>query len=158
MLAILGLRIGLTGIGLYFLIGSVIGCIVWAVLVFSWSRHRKTWHYRIQTAEPLDRDAAAYVASYLLPILAAKAAHVSGYVAYGLAAFLILAVAYRADLGAINPLAYLAGFRAYRVTADGDVAIVLSKWHLSKGEVWKVQGAVGLAVARQHVEQANEGE
>lgn len=107
---------------------------------------RGAWDLDVVSAEPLDRDVAAYVASYLLPVLAAKPEQTSGYVAYALAAALILMVAYRADLGAINPLAYLCGYRVFRVTSADGVRIVLSKHLLFKDSEWKVRDTAGLTV------------
>jgi len=79
-------------------------------------------------------------------VLAAKPEQTSGYVAYALAAALILMVAYRADLGAINPLAYLCGYRVFRVTSADGVRIVLSKHLLFKDSEWKVRDTAGLTV------------
>ncbi len=150
-LVVLGLRIGLSSAG-WILIGvGLAGVAWWLVFLLAIVKRRQRWEITVVSAEPVDRDVAAYVASYLLPVLAAKPDHDSAYAAYGLAALLILVVAYRADLGAINPLAYLCGYRAYRVSADDGVRIVLSRSAIVKGAVWELQDAAGIVVAAEEV-------
>lgn len=146
-LAILGLRIGLDTAGLVLLSVAVVGSGWWLWFLLRVVKQRQAWDVEIQSAEPIDRDVTAYVATYLLPLLAAKPEHDTGYLAYGLAAFLILVVAYRADLGAVNPLAYLLGYRAYRASAEDGVRIVLSRSLLVKDTVWQLRDAAGIVVA-----------
>jgi hypothetical protein len=147
MLAVLGLRIGLGIVG-WILIGIAIVSVVWWLwFLLHLVPQRQAFEITIISAEPIDRDVTAYIATYLLPVLAAKPEHDSGYAAYALAGFLILVVAYRADLGAINPLAYLCGYRAYRVTSADGVRIVLSRSLLLKDATWVMQDAAGIVVA-----------
>jgi hypothetical protein len=151
MLIVLGLRIGLGCLG-WVLIGVGLAAVAWWLwFLLVVVKRRQRWEIRVLSAEPVDRDVAAYVASYLLPVLAAKPEHSSTYAAYGLAAALILIVAYRADLGAINPLAYLCGYRAYRISADQSVRIVLSRSVMAQGAVWELQDAAGIVVAAKEV-------
>ena len=145
--AILGLRIGLDTVGLALLGIAAAGSGWWLWFLLRVVKRRQPWDVEIQAAEPIDRDVTAYVATYLLPVLAAKPENDTGYVAYGLAAFLILVVAYRADLGAVNPLAYLFRYRAYRVAADDGVRIVLSRSLLMKDSIWQFRSAAGIVVA-----------
>ncbi len=145
--AVLGLRIGLTTIGWALIGASLVATAWWLWFLLRVVKRRQTWDITIDAAEPIDRDVTAYVASYLLPVLAARPEHDTGYLAYSLAAFLILVVAYRADLGAINPLAYLCGYRAYRVSAADGVRLVLSKRLLVKDTIWQLQEAAGIVVA-----------
>ena len=147
VLAVLALRIGLSAAGRILIVVALLGTGWWLWFLLHVVKQRQTWEITISAAEPIDRDVTAYVASYLLPVLAAKPEHDTGYLAYGLAAFLILVVAYRADLGAINPLAYMCGYRAYRVSAEDGVRIVLSRGLIGKGATWQLQEAAGIVVA-----------
>lgn len=147
VLAVLGLRIGLDTTGVILVTVAALATVWWLWFLLCVVKHRQTWDITVDAAEPIDRDVTAYVASYLLPVLAAKPEHDSGYVAYALAGFLILVVAYRADLGAINPIAYLCGYRAYRVSAADGVRTVLSRSLLVKDTTWQLQDAAGMVVA-----------
>lgn len=146
VLAILGLRIGLSTPGLILIAVAALGTAWWLWFLLRVTKRRQTWDITIDGAEPIDRDVTGYVASYLLPVLAAKPEHATGYIAYGLAAVLILVVAYRADLGAINPIAYLCGYRVYRVSAVDGVRVVLSRSLLVKGTTWQLQEAAGIVI------------
>jgi hypothetical protein len=146
VLAILGLRIGLSTPGLILIAVAALGTTWWLWFLLRVVKRRQTWEITIDGAEPIDRDVTAYVAFYLLPVLAAKPEHDTDYLAYALAAFLILVVAYRADLGSINPIAYLFGYRVYRVSAVDGVRIVLSQSLLIKGTTWQLQEAAGIVV------------
>lgn len=159
VLAVLGLRIGLGTLGCILIASASVATAWWLWFLLRVVKQRGEDEFKIDGAEPVDRDVTAYVASYLLPVLAAKPEHDSGYAAYALAGFLILVVAYRADLGAINPLAYLCGYRAYRVTSSDGVRIVLSRSLLVKDSTWTLQDAAGIVVAaRQVPENTEEGD
>ena len=160
-LVILGLRHGLDSfhhqhhhleyLGVGLCAAGLAGTAWWAGCLLQFVKQRQRYELTLKSSEPADRDVTAYVASYLLPILAAKPGGLTGYLAYGLAAALILVVAYRADLGAINPLAYLLGYRAYRVSADDGVRIVLSRWLLKPDTTWQVQEFGGMVVSKSQV-------
>ncbi len=153
-LTVLGLRHGVGSVhhpdwaGISLCAVGVLGAAWWTLGLLWLVKRRQGFELTLSTSEPADRDVTAYVASYLLPVLAAKPGGLTAYLGYGLAAALILVVAYRADLGAINPLAYVFGYRAYRVSAEGGVRIVLSRWLLGPGTVWQVQEVAGMVVAR----------
>lgn len=147
-LVVLGLRVGPDEIGIALMAAGALGAAWWLFFLLRVVPRRQRWEIHVDGAEPMDRDVTAYVATYLLPILAAKPDHTTGYVAYGLVAALVLIVAYRADLGAVNPLAYLLSFRAYRVTSREGVRPVLSKSLVAKGDTCVIQQAAGLVVAR----------
>lgn len=157
-LAVLGLRIGLGTAGRILVVAAIVGTSWWLWFALRVVKRRQTWDITVEAAEPLDRDVAAYVATYLLPVLAAKPEHDTGYVAYALAAFLILVVAYRADLGAINPIAYLCGYRVYRVSAEDGVRIVLSRALLVKDTSWQLQEAAGIVVTAKRLAGNQENE
>jgi hypothetical protein len=146
-IAILGLRIG-PGTEGHILLGVAIAATAWWLwFLLRIVPHRQGWDATIDAAEPVDRDVTAYVATYLLPVLAAKPEHTSEYLAYGLAALLIIVVAYRADLGVVNPIAYLCRYRGYRVSAAGDVRIVLSRAQLTQGSTCEFREAAGVVIA-----------
>jgi hypothetical protein len=137
---------------------GVLGAAWWITCLESFVTRRQAFELTLTSAEPADRDVTAYIASYILPILAAKPGGLTDYLAYGLAAALILVVAYRADLGAINPLAYVLGYRSYRISAEDGVRIVLSRWRLDPGSTWQMQEAAGMVVTKSQTnEQATGG-
>ena len=146
-LVVLGLRAGLDRCGLILIGAGCAGVIIWLVFLLKVVPQRQRWEIEVVTAEPVDRDVTAYIATYLLPVLAAKPEHGTGIAAYALAAVLILIVAFRADLGAVNPLAYVFGYRAFRVSAADGVRIVLSRSSIVKDSKWEVQEAAGVMLA-----------
>jgi len=148
MLAVLGLRIGPDLLGIILCAVALAATIWWLWFLLRVVKHRQAYNLTLKSAEPADRDVTAYVATYVLPVIVGKPEHITGYLAYGLAGFLILVVAYRADLGAINPLAYLCRYRAYRVSAEGGARIVLSRSQLIEGNTWQVQEVAGMIVAK----------
>lgn len=148
VLAILGLRIGFKTAGFALLGAAALGAATWSFFLVDIAEHRQRRRCTVKSASALDSNVAAYVASYLLPVLAAKTTGTSTYIAYGLAAALILIVAYRADLGAINPLAYIFGFRAYSATIGNDTLTVLSRWQLDADTAWDLQTVAGIVIAR----------
>ncbi|MEJ7785688.1 MAG: hypothetical protein WKF96_12860 [Solirubrobacteraceae bacterium] len=146
-LVVLGLRIGFDDLGFVLISVGLAGVIVWLLFLLQVVPHRQRWEIEVIAAEPVDRDVTAYIATYLLPVLAAKPEHGAAIAAYVLAAVLVLVVAFRADLGAVNPLAYVFGFRAFRVSAADGVRIVLSRSSIVKDSAWEVQEAAGVMVA-----------
>lgn len=147
MLAVLGLRIGPGEAGWILVGASVVGVAWWLWFLLRVVPRRQAFEITVVSAEPADREVTAYIVTYLLPVLAAKPEHEYGYAAYALAGLLVLVVAYRADLGAINPFAYLWGYRAYRVAAADGVRIVLSKSLLLNDRTWVMHDAAGIVVA-----------
>jgi hypothetical protein len=59
---------------------------------------------------------AAYLATYLLPLLAAPAPTVGDLVGYGIYAFVIAIVTVRSDLIHVNPTVYVLGWKIATVT------------------------------------------
>jgi hypothetical protein len=155
-LAVLGLRHGLDKLGIALCAAGAAAVLWWVWALTRFVRGRQAYELTFESAEPADRDVTAYVATYLLPVLSAKPTHWTGYAAYGLVALLILVVAYRADLGTINPLGYLLGYRAFRVSAEDGARIVLSRRRLVPGASWVVQEAAGIVVATEPVTTTNE--
>jgi hypothetical protein len=123
---IVGFRVGFE-LGGYIAIGiGVLGVLAWVALLQIWLPHHA--HPRavvLKTVEPLDTEVTAYIASYLLPIVAAGSPGTGDWFAYGLCAVLILIVAYGADLGSVNPIVYLFGLRVARAEIDGQSIFLL---------------------------------
>jgi hypothetical protein len=61
-------------------------------------------------------EVAAYVATYLLPFLAAPHPDTGDLWAYGIFALVVIVVTLRSNLGAVNPTIYLLGWRVVAVT------------------------------------------
>jgi hypothetical protein len=73
-------------------------------------------------------DVAGYLATYLLPLLAAPDPSGHDLIAYGGYILLVGLVYVRSSMVAINPLAYLIGYRLTEVsTAAGDRQMLLSR-------------------------------
>ncbi len=104
--------------------------------------------------EPSDSEVTAYIASYLLPILATPSPSVGDVVAYALCGVLILVVAFAADLGSINPIVYLFGFRVARAQIGDDAVIILARRFPDDGTIATVAQAAGVVLV---VETKGEG-
>jgi hypothetical protein len=103
---------------------GVIGIGVWS-LFLAWLPHAQPREIEIATVEPADTEVTAYIASYLLPILAAASPTTGDIVAYAICGLLILIVAFAADLGSVNPVVYLFRLRVMRARVDGGHVIIL---------------------------------
>lgn len=106
---------------------------------------------QVDAIDPMDREVTAYVSTYLFPTLAATPSTWGAWVAYALAAVLLLVVAYRADLGAVNPVAYLCKYRVLRISAGQTATIVLTRRRIRPGETWELRSRAGLFVADERV-------
>src|SRR4051812_15602604 len=84
-LAVLGLRIGPGAAGWGLVALAVLGAVWWLLYLLYVAPRSQAYDITIDAAEPIDREVTAYIATYLLPVLAAKPSHPTGYVAYGLA-------------------------------------------------------------------------
>ncbi len=103
---------------------GVIGVSVWS-LFLAWLPRAQPREIELAAVEPADTEITAYIASYLLPILAAASPTTGDIVAYVLCAVLILIVAFAADLGAVNPVVYLFRLRVIRVRVAEEPVIML---------------------------------
>jgi hypothetical protein len=79
------------------------GLIVWTVFL-AWLPRRQPRDVRLMDVQPIDSEVTGYIASYLLPIVAAGSPSTGDIAAYGLCVLLLLIIAFAADLGAINPV------------------------------------------------------
>lgn len=106
-------------------IGAV-GVSVWS-LFLAWLPHAQPREIELATVEPADTEVTAYIASYLLPILAAASPTTGDIIAYVLCGVLILIVAFAADLGSVNPVVYLFRLRVMRARVAGEHVIILAR-------------------------------
>lgn len=127
-LFIIGARVAPTSsLGWLLIAGGLIGMASWLGFLLKLPTAPKRRDRLASRVEHLDGQVTAYIASYLLPVLAASSPSAGDVIAYVLCALLILLVAYAADLGAVNPLAYLLGYRVCRAALSGGPTIVLYK-------------------------------
>jgi hypothetical protein len=105
---------------------GVVGIGVWS-LFLAWLPHAQPREIELTAVEPADTEVTAYIASYLLPILAATSATTGDIVAYALCGLLILVVAFAADLGSVNPIVYLCRLRVMRAQIDGAHVIIIAR-------------------------------
>jgi hypothetical protein len=132
---------------------GVAGLIFWAWFLLRLGRAQQR-EVSLSLVEPSDSEVTAYIASYLLPILAAPSPSVGDVVAYVLCGALILVVAFAADLGSINPIVYLFGFRVARAQVGGDAVIILARRYPDDGTIATVAQAAGVVLV---VETKGEG-
>jgi hypothetical protein len=105
---------------------GVVGLAAWAIFLIR-LRRAQPREVLLSNAEPVDSEVTGYIASYLLPILAATSPSTGDIIAYALCAALILVVAFAADFGCVNPVVYLMGLRVMRVTLAGEPVTLLAK-------------------------------
>lgn len=122
------------------LVLGALGVGVWALFV-AWIRQAQPRRRPVKDVEALDGDVTAYIASYLLPVVAANAPSDGDLIAYGICAVLLLVVGYAANLGAVNPIVYLFGLRTAQATVDGKRTVLLVKQLPADGELWISRGA-----------------
>ena len=99
---------------------------VWS-LFLAWLPHAQPREIELSAVEPADTEVTAYIASYLLPILAAASPTTGDIVAYGLCGLLLLIVAFAADLGSVNPVVYLFRLRVMRAQVASGHVIILAR-------------------------------
>jgi hypothetical protein len=63
-------------------------------------------------------EVAGYLATYLLPFLAAPHASTGDLFGYGIYAVVVIVITIRSNLGAVNPTIYLLGWRVVTVTLE----------------------------------------
>lgn len=113
-------------IGWITLVLGGLGLAVWTGFLL-WLPHAQPREVRPSNVDPMDGEVTAYIASYLLPIVAAASPSTGDLFGYGVCAVLVLIVAFTADLGSVNPVVYLFGLRVARVEIDGRAMVILAK-------------------------------
>jgi hypothetical protein len=131
---------------------GVVGVAVWS-LFLAWLPHAQTREVQLAAVEPADTEVTAYIASYLLPILAAASPTTGDIVAYALCGLLILIVAFAADLGSVNPIVYLFRLRVMRARVDGHHVIILVRGVPEVGTTVVATQALGVVLVPRIEEQ-----
>lgn len=113
--------IGIAAIGL-----GMVGLGAWTAFLL-WLPKAQSRDAIPTAVTPIDGEVTAYIASYLLPIIAASSPDAGDIAAYAICAALFLVVAFVAGLGSVNPVVYLFGLRVARAEIEGKHVIVLAK-------------------------------
>lgn len=121
---ILGFRILPCWAGWIMVAAGFTGVVTWAVFL-GWLPHTQPRDVSLSQVEPIDAEVTAYIASYLLPIVAATPEDAGDIAAYATCAMLVLAIAFTADLSSVNPLIYIFGFRVVRAYINARPMILL---------------------------------
>jgi hypothetical protein len=94
-------------------------------------------------------EVAGYLATYLLPFLAAPHATTSDVWAYGIYAIVVIVITLRSNLGAVNPTIYLLGWRVVTVTLqDGRERFLICRHVPRSGERVGVRELYGVLQAQ----------
>jgi hypothetical protein len=104
---------------------------------------------KVARASEAGGEVTGYLATYLLPLLAAPSPSAGDLVAYGIYAALVVIVSLRSDLVQINPTLYLFGLKVSDVTfQDGGTAYVVSKGRIPENQALKVTKLAGVLVSQ----------
>lgn len=143
VLMIIGLRLLSHRAGIWVLVIGATLAGAWGLILW-WLPHAQPRRVKLSNVDPVDAEVTAYIASLLLPIIAASSPSGGDIAAYVLCALLILVVAYAADLGSVNPLIYLFRLRVVRAEVDGRSAVLLVRSVPSRGGSARVVRAAGV--------------
>lgn len=94
---------------------AVAGAVSLALLVRTSARRLTPRRVTPTSVEDMGAEVSAYIATYLLPFVAVERPDALDLVAYGLVLVVLAVVFVNSDLLGVNPLLYLAGYRAYAV-------------------------------------------
>jgi hypothetical protein len=102
-------------------LGLVVLGILDAMLLLSRAKETDSQPREIISVRDSGGEVAAYLATYLLPLLAASSPSGADLWAYGVYGFMLVVISLRSDLLHINPTLYLLGLRVITLTTkDGD--------------------------------------
>lgn len=134
-------------IGGYIALGiGVIGILAWAGLIRLWLPRAQPRRVLPDKVDAIDGEVTAYIASYLLPIVAAGSPTLGDWFAYGICGILILIVGFVSDLGSVNPVVYFFGLRVARAEIDGQSIFLLVDRVPPPGQTVSVARAAGVAL------------
>lgn len=90
-------------------------------------------------------EVAGYLATYLLPLLAAPTPTTGDLFGYGIYALVVIVVSLRSHMAHVNPTLYLLGWRVTSVTfVEGDTQYLVSRNIPKSGEVIRVSRLYGV--------------
>jgi hypothetical protein len=124
---------------------GVVGVALWIVFLW-WLRDRGSRPREVNELELIDSEVTGYIVSLLLPVIVASKPATADWLAYGACAFLILIVAFAAELWAVNPITYLFGLRAARAIVDGTPRVVLVRGSLVEAGELPVASRLGVTL------------
>jgi hypothetical protein len=123
--------------------GGLIGLLVWASFLW-WLPQAQPRTVTVSEVKPVDAEVTGYIVSYLLPIVAATSVRPGDIVGYAICGWLILTVAFVADLGSVNPLVYVFRLRVVKAKVGGEPAILLVREIPEEGASVVVTRAAGV--------------
>jgi hypothetical protein len=133
---------------------GALGVGIWIAFLY-WLAHSQPYEVELNDFESIDTQVTGYIASLLLPVVAVASPSAGDIVAYAICAALILIVAFAADLGAANPIVYLAGLRVGRATLEGRRMIVLFRDAPTGDEPIFASAAAGVILLDKETEQTD---
>jgi hypothetical protein len=123
--------------------GGLTGLLVWAAFLW-WLPQAQPRTVVVTEVQPVDAEVTGYIVSYLLPIVAVTSADPGDIVAYAICGWLILTVAFVADLGSVNPLVYVFRLRVVKARIGGQSSILLVREIPGEGATVDVTRAAGV--------------
>lgn len=140
---IVGLRSLPGAIGVVAVVLGAMGAAAW-VFFLRYATRQQERRVTASEVEVADGEVTGYIASLLLPIVAAGTPSLGDQVAYALCAVLLLIVAYAADLGAVNPVIYLCGLRVVRCKIDAKPYLMIVDRVPPSGATLTVTNVLGI--------------
>lgn len=100
---------------------------------------------RVAEVRDVGPEVAGYLATYLLPLLAAPTPTTGDLVGYGIYALVVIVVSLRSNMAHVNPTLYLLGWRVSSVRfAEGDTQYLVSRRAPNSGETIRVARLYGV--------------
>lgn len=114
-------------------------------LRLSWLARGKAVPRRVEEASDAGSEVAAYLATYLLPLLAAPTPKTGDLIGYAIYGVVVIVVSLRSDMAHVNPTLYLLGWRVTSVTLDGgDHQYLISRHAPKAGDTVRVTRLYGV--------------
>jgi hypothetical protein len=104
---------------------------------------------RVSEVRDVGPEVAAYLATYLLPLLAAPSPTTGDLVGYAIYGVVVVVVSLRSDMAHVNPTLYLLGWRVTSVTfEEGDRHYLVSRHTPGPGEEIRITRLYGVLHSR----------
>jgi hypothetical protein len=115
-------------------------------LRLSWlARGKQAVPRRVEETSDAGSEVAAYLATYLLPLLAAPTPKTGDLIGYAIYGVVVIVVSLRSDMAHVNPTLYLLGWRVTSVTLDGgDHQYLISRHAPKAGDTVRVTRLYGV--------------